>query len=130
MVWQTQVLTNANAAAKTSKSLLQEAVARALDEAAKAEARAAAAEAKASRALRDAEQSQSLTKGSLTKADLVAMVQAEWIAQQDGITNAGVDQIRDEFPAGLGAQRIDKDRTRQLRSDADNFNDAARGGIG
>lgn len=37
-------------------------------------------------------------------------------------------KLRDEFPNGLGAQRIDKDRTRQLRSDAQNPQDKAYGG--
>lgn len=133
-VQQTQVLTNANAAAKTSQSLLQEAVARALDEAAKAEARAAAAEAVAAQALSDARSSQRINDGTLTRQQLNAevgiQVTDEWKAQQDAIVNAVVDQLRDEFPNGLGAQRIDKNRTRQLRSDANNFNDAARGGIG
>ena len=133
-VQQTQVLTNANAAAKTSQSLLQEAVARALDESAKAEARAAQAEAVAGQALSDAKSAQRINDGSLTREQLNAQVTMqvtdEWKAQQTAIVNAVVDQIRDEFPNGLGAQRVDAERTRQLRSDAFRLRDSQTGGIG
>ena len=94
------------------------------------EARAVEAEAVAARALRDAEASQSLNKNDITRDQVVAMVHAEWLAQQDGITDAVVENIRDEFPNGIHAQRVDKNRTRQLRSDAQNFVDKAQGGIG
>lgn len=133
-VQQTQVLTNANAAAKTSKSLLQEAVARALDEAAKAEAVALKAEATAGQALSDARSSQRINDGTLTRqqlnAEVGSQVTDEWKAQVPAIVDAVLVELADQFPNGLGAQRVDGNRTRQLRSDADNFNDAARGGIG
>ena len=68
----------------------------------------------------------------ITRAEVQALitdaVAAEWRAQQEAVTDAAVDQLRDEFPNGLGAQRIDKDRTRQLRSDAQNAQDKAYGG--
>ena len=127
---QTKQINDALAAGQTRERLAQERVNALLDRVAQLEARALDAEAKANQALRDAEASQSLNKNDITRDQVMAMVHAEWLAQQDGITDAVVENIRDEFPNGLGAQRVDKERTRQLRSDAANFNDAARGGIG
>ena len=133
-VQQTQVLTNANAAAKTSKSLLQEAVARALDEAAKAEAVALKAEATAAQALSDARSSQRINDGTLTRqqlnAEVGSQVTDEWKAQVPAIVDAVLVELADQFPNGLGAQRVDGNRTRQLRSDAQGFIDKAQGGIG
>ena len=127
---QAEQINAALAAGITRDRLAQERVNALQDRVAKLEARAVAAEAKASQALRDAEASQSLNKNDITRDQVMAMVHAEWLAQQDGITDAVVENIKDEFPNGIHAQRVDKNRTRQLRSDAQNFNDAARGGIG
>ena len=127
---QAEQINDALAAGITRDRLAQERVNALQDTVAKLEARAVAAEAKASQALRDAEASQSLNKNDITRDQVMAMVHAEWLAQQDGITDAVVENIKDEFPNGIHAQRVDKNRTRQLRSDAQNFNDAARGGIG
>ena len=62
-------------------------------------------------------------KGLITDA-----VAAEWRAQVEAITDAVVAEVRDQFPTGLGGQRVDSSRTRQLRSDAANFTDRAQGG--
>lgn len=70
----------------------------------------------------------------ITRPEVQALVTdavtAEWKAQQPALVDAAVDEVRDQFPAGLGGQRVDSARTRQLREDANAFNDKARGGIG
>ena len=67
----------------------------------------------------------------ITRAEVQAVitdaVAAEWQAQQEAITDAAVDQLRDEFPNGLGAQRIDKDGT-AVALCAQNAQDKAYGG--
>ena len=127
---QAKQINDALAAGVSRDRLAQERVNALLDRVAELEARAVEAEAVAARALRDAEASQSLNKNDITRDQVMAMVHAEWLAQQDGITDAVVENIRDEFPNGIHAQRVDKNRTRQLRSDAQNFVDKAQGGIG
>ena len=67
----------------------------------------------------------------ITRAEVQALitdaVSAEWRAQQDGITDAVAEQLQDEFPNGIHAPRVDKNRTRQLRSDAANYSDPVGG---
>lgn len=127
---QAKQINDALAAGITRDRLAQERFNALQDTVAQLEARAVKAEAVAARALADAEASKSLSRNDVTRDQLMQMVHNEWLAQQDGITDAVVENIRDEFPNGLGAQRIDKDRTRQLRSDAQGFVDKAQGGIG
>lgn len=114
-------IADALAAGLTRDRLAQERVNGLLDRVAELEARAVEAEAVAARALRDAEASKSLTKGTFTRADLVAMVQSEWMAQQEGITEAVVQDLKDQFPNGIHSQRVAPERTRQLRDDANRF---------
>ena len=70
----------------------------------------------------------------ITRSEVTAMatdaVAQQWRDQVPAIVDAVLVELADQFPAGLGGQRVDSARTRQLRSDADNFTDAARGGIG
>ena len=127
---QAKQINDALAAGITRDRLAQERFNALQDTVAQLEARAVKAEAVAARALADAEASKSLSRNDVTRDQLMQMVHNEWLAQQDGISDAVVENIRDEFPNGLGAQRIDKDRTRQLRSDAQGFVDKAQGGIG
>ena len=127
---QAKQINDALAAGITRDRLAQERFNALQDTVAQLEARAVKAEAVAARALADAEASKSLSRNDVTRDQLMQMVHNEWLAQQDGITDAVVENIRDEFPTGLGAQRIDKDCTRQLRSDAQGFVDKAQGGIG
>ena len=61
----------------------------------------------------------------ITRQEVTALVTdsvtAEWKAQQPALVDAAVDEVRDQFPAGLGGQRVDSSRTRQLREDANRF---------
>ena len=61
----------------------------------------------------------------ITRPEIQALVTdavtAEWKAQQPALVDAAVDEVRDQFPAGLGGQRVDSARTRQLRDDANRF---------
>jgi chromosome segregation ATPase len=117
-VKQAKVLTDAAASAKTSKDLLQDAVARATDMAAKAEARAAEAEAKASRALVDAEASKNLGRNDVTRDQLLSMINAELLATTENVAEQVVAQIKDQFPQGPGGIRMDKEFMAQTRKDS------------
>ena len=61
----------------------------------------------------------------ITRAEVQALitdaVASEWKAQVEAITDVVVDEVRDQFPTGLGGQRVDSSRTRQLRDDANRF---------
>ena len=61
----------------------------------------------------------------ITRAEVQGLitdaVATEWRAQVDAITDSVVAEVRDQFPTGLGGQRVDSSRTRQLREDANRF---------
>ena len=118
---------DAQAAGVNQQRLQQEASNAALQKAYDAEARAAAAEAVASKAERDAEAAQLLTTGHLTKGDITDAVSQEWRAQQQAITNAVAEQLRDEYPDGIQGQRMDANLVRRQRSDVANYSDPVGG---
>ena len=70
-----------------------------------------------------------ITRGEVTAmaTDLVAQ---QWRDQVPAIVDAVLVELADQFPTGLGGQRVDSSRTRQLRSDAANATFKAQGGIG
>ena len=113
---QAEQITKALAAGQTRQRLQQEASNRALNEAARAEERAVKAEAVAAKALRDAEASRRINDGSMTRAELVAIVQAELQASTPGTVELAVAEIRDQFPAGLGGPRLDADYVKQQKA--------------
>ena len=61
----------------------------------------------------------------ITRAEVQALitdaVATEWRSQVEAITDAVVAEVRDQFPTGLGGQRADSSRSRQLREDANRF---------
>ena len=116
-----KTIADARAGFATQRDLMQQAVNRALQEAATAEARAVKAEAAAAEALRNSEEAQLITdrNGALDAGKVEAIVRAEIQASAPGAVELAVEQIRrDKFPNGFMAPRVDGDRTRQLRSDA------------
>ena len=86
--------------------------------------------------LQEAEGQLEVAGNPVSRAEIRSMVTdavtTEVNAQAPTLVDQAIDTIRrDEFGDGsVFGQRVDGERTRQLRKDADNFNDKARGGIG
>ena len=113
--------TKALQAGQSRQRLEQEQSVRLLDDVAKADAVARKAEAVAAEALASAQASSRINDGSMTRSQLVAIVQAEVQASTPGTVELAVAQIRDQFPAGLGGPRLDGDYVKQQKSDAIGF---------
>ena len=119
-------------AGQTRQRLAQEEVNGLKDTVAKLEARAAKAEAVAARALRDAEAAQAINdeKGNINADRVRSIARDEMQESMPNAVEMAVETIRrDEFPNGFYSQRVDGERTRQLRKDATTFADKSYGGL-
>lgn len=110
-------------AAKLGQSrmfLEQERSNRCLDKAYKAEERAVAAEKVAADALSKAENSRQMTKDQFTRADVLAMVQAEIRVSAEQIVEMVIDSLRPELPQGWAGQRMSREYVDQTTRDRQN----------